>query len=82
MPSHERHTQPRPHRHHYDPDMLSVEEARTRILSHFHRLEAEETDLLDALGLVLAEDIVAPFDIPPLANSAMDGYAVVSSDLR
>ena len=82
MPSHERHTQPRPHRHHSDPDMLSVEEARTRILSHFHRLEAEETDLLDALGLVLAEDIVAPFDIPPLANSAMDGYAVVSSDLR
>ncbi|MDA0233255.1 MAG: molybdopterin molybdotransferase MoeA [Chloroflexi bacterium] len=71
----------RPHRHHYDADMLSVEEARERILSHFKRLEPVEVDLLDALDMVLAEDLVAPFDVPPLPNSAMDGYAVIAADL-
>lgn len=72
----------RPHRHHYDADMLSVEEARDQILSHFQRLEPADVDLLDALDMVLAEDLIAPFDVPPLANSAMDGYAVVASDLE
>ncbi|MCH8205664.1 MAG: molybdopterin molybdotransferase MoeA [Chloroflexi bacterium] len=62
--------------------MLSVEEARDRILSFFNVLEAEETPLLEALGQVLAEDVVAGFDIPPLANSAMDGYAVLSASLK
>ena len=71
----------RPHRHHYDAEMLSVEEARERILSYFSRLEPAEVELLDALDMVLAEDLVAPFDVPPLANSAMDGYAVVAADL-
>ena len=60
--------------------MLSVEEARERILSYFDELPAEETSLVYALGQVLAEDLVAPFDIPPLANSAMDGYAVRAVD--
>ncbi|MGK2966863.1 MAG: molybdopterin molybdotransferase MoeA [Tepidiformaceae bacterium] len=60
--------------------MISVEEARDRILSFFGRLEPERKDLLDALGQVLAEDVVAPFDIPPLDNTAMDGYAVRSAD--
>ncbi len=71
----------RPHRHHYDAEMLSVEDARERILSFFSRLEPAEVSLLDALDMVLAEDLVAPQDVPPLANSAMDGYAVVASDL-
>ncbi len=71
----------RPHRHHYDAEMLSVEEARERILSYFSRLDPVEVDLIDALDMVLAEDLVAPFDVPPLPNSAMDGYAVLSSDL-
>jgi len=60
--------------------MISVEEARERILEHFRPLEPEERPLLDALGQVLAEDVVAPFDIPPLDNTAMDGYAVRSVD--
>ena len=71
----------RPHRHHYDAEMLSVEDARERILGYFKRLEPVEVDLLDALDMVLAEDLVAPFDVPPLPNSAMDGYAVVAADL-
>ncbi len=60
--------------------MISVEEARERILSFFHRLEPVRIPLLEALGQVLAEDVVAPFDIPPLDNTAMDGYAVRFAD--
>lgn len=60
--------------------MISVEEALERILSYCHQLEPEETPILDALGQVLAEDIVAPFSIPPLDNTAMDGYAVIAAD--
>jgi molybdopterin molybdotransferase len=60
--------------------MISVEEARERILSYVHRLEPEERPIEDALGQVLAEDAIAPFDIPPLDNTAMDGYAVRAAD--
>ena len=60
--------------------MISVDEARERILTFFHRLDVERKPLLEALGQVLAEDMVAPFDIPPLDNTAMDGYAVRSGD--
>ncbi len=60
--------------------MISVEEARERILAIIRRLEAERRPLLDALGQVIAEDVRAPFDLPPLDNTAMDGYAVRSAD--
>jgi molybdopterin molybdotransferase len=60
--------------------VLSVEEAQERILSAFHPLEAERVDLFQSLGRVLAEDIQADMNIPPLDNSAMDGYAVRASD--
>ena len=79
--SHRSHTHERPHRHHYDAEMLSVEDARDRILSYFGPLESIDVPLLDALGLTLDEDLVAEFDIPPMANSAMDGYAVRSADI-
>ena len=68
------------HRHH-DEAMLSVEDALERILDHFHVLDTEEAQLLDALGQVLAEDAVSTHDIPPLDNSAMDGYAVQASSV-
>ncbi len=60
--------------------MLSVEEALERVLSHFHVLEAETAPILAALGRVLAEDIEADADIPPYANTAMDGYALRAVD--
>ena len=60
---------------------LSVEEARERILSVVHPLEPENVPILEACGRVLAEEIVADRDIPPLANSAMDGYAVQGADV-
>lgn len=56
--------------------MISVEEARERILANFVRLEPEGRPLLEALGQTLAEDQRATFSIPPLDNTAMDGYAV------
>ncbi len=69
------------HGHHH-ADMLSVEEAFERIISAFKPLEAEEKPALDALGQTLAEDVYAGLDIPPAANSAMDGYAVRHQDLE
>ena len=71
------HTHAHPHR----ADMLSVEEALERVLALVERLEPEEAPLLDAQGQVLAEEVRAPFDIPGLANSAMDGYAVRQADV-
>jgi len=56
--------------------MISVDEALERILNYVSVLEPEEKPILEALSQVLAEDVIAPFNIPPLDNSAMDGYAV------
>ena len=60
--------------------MISVEEARARILEHFAALEPVETPLLEAAGQVLAADVRGGFDIPPLPNTSMDGYAVRAAD--
>ena len=62
--------------------MLSVEEARERVLGYFDVLEPETRPILEAEGQVLAEDVAGPFDIPPLDNSAMDGYALRTEDIR
>ena len=62
--------------------MISVEEALDKILSHIQPLGTEKVSLTDALGRVLAEDIYAPRDIPPLDNSGMDGYAVRWEDIQ
>jgi molybdopterin molybdotransferase len=62
--------------------MISVEEALERILSYVSTLEAEDKPILEALGQVLAEDAVSGMDIPPLDNTAMDGYAVRAADTR
>ncbi len=60
--------------------MISVEEARARILEHFAPLAVEQAPLTEALGQVLAEDVRATFNIPPMANTSMDGYAVRAAD--
>ncbi len=60
--------------------MISVEEALERVLSTVRVLEPEVKPILDCAGQVLAEDIVAGFDIPPHDNSAMDGFAVLAGD--
>jgi molybdopterin molybdotransferase len=78
---HKEHVHDRPHRHHYDAEMLDVEEALERILTFFAPLPAVDVPLLDALGQVLAEPLIAPINIPPLDNSAMDGYALRAADV-
>ena len=60
--------------------MVSVDEARERILAAFVPLPAVRLPIVDALGLVLAEEIVADAPVPPFPNSAMDGFAVRAAD--
>ncbi len=60
--------------------MISVEEALERILAEITPLTVIHMPLPEVLGLVLAEDVIAQEDIPPFANSAMDGYALLSQD--
>ena len=60
--------------------MLAVAEARQRILSAFTPLPPEQVSLSDALGRVLAEDVASRRTQPPMAVSAMDGYAVRAAD--
>ncbi len=62
--------------------MISVEEALARVLSYVDVLEAEEVPLLEAMGQVLAADITSHLNIPPLDNTAMDGYALRADDTR
>jgi molybdopterin molybdotransferase len=62
--------------------MISVEEAIKKVLSYVEVLEPERKPILDCLGQVLAEDVYSTIDIPPLDNSAMDGYALRAEDTR
>ena len=61
--------------------LLSVVEARERLLGDVEVLESEHVNTESALGRVLAEDIMAVNDAPPFANSSMDGYAVRAADV-
>ncbi|MFO7604137.1 MAG: molybdopterin molybdotransferase MoeA [Gammaproteobacteria bacterium] len=66
----------------FDPDNLNVEQARARMLASVAAVVGiERLALRDALDRVLAADVISPINVPPYANSAMDGYAVVGSDL-
>ena len=60
--------------------MISVEQALEKVLSYVAVLGEEERPILDCPGQVLAEDIYSPINVPPLDNTAMDGYAVRSRD--
>ena len=61
--------------------MISVEDARQRILRSLKTLPHEDVAISEALGRVLAQDIQARRTQPPTDISAMDGYAARSSDL-
>src|SRR5512136_1786803 len=62
--------------------MPTYEEARSIILKSISPLGAERAALLDTLGRVIADDIIAPWDMPCFDNSAMDGFAVREEDCR
>lgn len=61
--------------------MLTVEEARKRMLDSIPILSPENRSILNCLGHVLAEDVYATENIPPFDNSAMDGFAVIAADV-
>jgi molybdopterin molybdotransferase len=61
--------------------MRSVIEHQAAVLAGVVPLEAVDVDLLDAVGQTLARDVVAPWPLPSFDNSAMDGYAVLASDV-
>ena len=63
-----------------DAPMLPYEEAVARVLDGVATLPAQRVALKDARGLAIAERIVAEHDVPGFDNSAMDGYAIRSSD--
>jgi molybdopterin molybdotransferase len=62
--------------------MIPVDEALNKILSNVFPLGSEKVSILDALGRVISEDIQANRNIPPLDNSAMDGYALKYEDVQ
>ncbi|MDP9155265.1 MAG: molybdopterin molybdotransferase MoeA [Pseudomonadota bacterium] len=64
------------------PPMLSTADALATLLAAARRVDGTETvDCFDALGRVLAADVVSPLDVPPMRTSSMDGYAVRAADL-
>jgi molybdopterin molybdotransferase len=66
----------------YDPNSLSVERARALILGQLTPIQgSERVALRSALGRVLADNIIAPCNVPAHDNSAMDGFAVRFTDL-
>jgi len=61
--------------------MRSVAEHLAAVLDGIEPLEAIDVPLLDAVGLTLAADVVAPWPLPSFDNSSMDGYAVRAADI-
>ena len=61
--------------------LLTVAQARERILDRIAALDTEVVALTEARGRVLAEDVRSERDVPPFANSAMDGFAVQARDV-
>src|SRR2546427_3094561 len=67
----------------YDPNALRVDKANEAIRACLVPItENQKIPIREALGRVLAEDIVPSINVPAHDNSAMDGYAVRFSDLR
>ena len=64
------------------PTLTSVDQALSLIKAKAAPLPSEMISIANAYGRVLAADIIASFDHPPFAASAMDGYAVRFADLE
>ena len=64
-------------------NLTPIDEAISILLNSLPAIEEiESTPLTDCVGRVLAEDFIAPLDVPPHTNSAMDGYALRSEDVK
>ncbi|MGC9402889.1 molybdopterin molybdotransferase MoeA [Vibrio genomosp. F10 str. 9ZC157] len=65
------------------PGLMPLEDAMNSMLSRIKPIQTTlRLPLADALGFVLAEDVLSPIFVPPFDNSAMDGYALRLSDLE
>ena len=62
--------------------MIQVQEALDKILTKIQFKGVEKVSLDQALGRVMAEDVVSRINNPPLDNSAMDGYALIAADIQ
>lgn len=62
--------------------LIAVEEALQTILARIAPVETELVPLTKSFNRVLAEPIVSSINVPPFANSAMDGYAVIAADTQ
>ena len=60
--------------------MINLDQALDEVLRHVDVLDDEQAPILGCLGQVLAKNIYSTINIPPLDNSAMDGFAVRSED--
>lgn len=63
-------------------ELVPLHQYRAQVLARLGPLEPLELALLEALGCVLAEDVVADTAIPRFASSAMDGYAVIARSIE
>lgn len=68
--------------HCHTSDLISLEQALEKMLSQIAPLQQSESiALTSAAGRITATPVISPIDVPPFANSAMDGYAIRLSDL-
>jgi len=61
--------------------MIPVAEAIQIITAQTRPLETERIAIIDAVGRILAEDVIADTDLPPFDRAQMDGYAVRAADV-
>src|SRR5437764_2385978 len=69
------------HQHGTAAGLLSVDEARARVLDRVQPLAPIDLPLQEAFGCVVAQDVVSRLSLPEFASSAMDGYACRSGDV-
>ncbi len=62
--------------------LITVEDALSRILKNIAPVQEETVPLVQSFGRVLSQPIVSTINVPPFANSAMDGYAVIAADTQ
>jgi molybdopterin molybdotransferase len=65
----------------YKTKSLSVLDAKEKILAEIKSVDIESIRIIRAGGRILAQSIIAPIDLPPFANSSMDGFAIISADV-
>lgn len=65
----------------YDPNAMSVTQAKRYIKQYLHTVSGHEVlSIHDSLGRVIASEVVSPCNVPNHNNSAMDGYAFMHTD--